>query len=81
VNEIVQRRGCAACLAPACTGAGLVVEQPSRATIYHNRAAWDTGVPGDAQGTGHHNHVLCPSGWGVCRHLARLLHPERKRYR
>jgi hypothetical protein len=32
-------------------GDGRMVGDPAfRATIYHNRAAWDMGVPGDAQG-------------------------------
>jgi hypothetical protein len=28
----------------------MVGDPAFRATIYHNRAAWDMGVPGDAQG-------------------------------
>jgi hypothetical protein len=34
-----------------------------------------------ARRAGTSRYVPNPSGPGVCRHLARLLHPERKRYR
>jgi hypothetical protein len=49
-----------------------LLEQPSRATSITDRAAWDMGVPGDAQGRDITIRP-CPSGRVLCRALARLL--------
>ena len=66
----IVRRGLAACFLPGVhgRGVGLSSSRP-RATIYHDRAAWDMGVNRRRAGPGHRDASL--SRPGVCCASAR----------
>ena len=67
MNTLVKRRGLAACFLPGVhgRGVGLSSSRP-RATIYHDRAAWDMGVPATRR-AGTSRCVPVPSGRVLCK--------------